>query len=146
MVNLGSGAADIAVSHPFDGVEPGTTLHYRVVAFDTDVFNIGFITKGEDVAVKTPALTTKIEKSPEKRTTQKRARFAFSSNQPGARYVCELDNDGRPDFCKSPVSFKVDPGKHVLRVKAAAPHGNYDKTPASYRWKVIEGDGGKGGH
>jgi hypothetical protein len=52
--------------------------------------------------------------------------------------MCKLD---RKPFrrCGSPFKRKVKPGKHSFKLEAIDAAGNVDPTPASYKWKVIEG-------
>lgn len=80
----------------------------------------------------------KIGKKPKKRTTKRTAKFTFSSSEAGSTFKCKLD---RKPFrsCTSPFKKKVKPGKHRFQLEAIDAAGNVDPTPATYRWKVIEG-------
>jgi DNA-binding beta-propeller fold protein YncE len=79
---------------------------------------------------------TKIGKHPQKKTRKRRAKFTFSSNEPGSSFKCKLD---RKPFkpCRTPLTKKVKPGKHRFRVEAIDPAGNVDPTPATFSWKVL---------
>jgi hypothetical protein len=66
----------------------------------------------------------------------RKATFRFGSGDPGATFSCRLDNKKlRP--CTSPKTYKrLQPGKHVFRVKARDRAGNLDTTPAVKRFKI----------
>lgn len=80
---------------------------------------------------------TAITKAPKKKTPQRRARFAFASSMPGSAFECRLDaRSFKP--CGSRARYKgLKPRRHALRVRAVAPSGRADPTPAIYRWKVL---------
>ncbi len=81
-----------------------------------------------------PAPETSVIKRPKKRTTKRKARFAFGSDQSGASFECRLDKQAfRP--CVSPKRVKVRRGKHRFAVRAISPAGVVDPTPATYSWK-----------
>lgn len=78
----------------------------------------------------------RIRKHPRKRTTKRRARFAFTSNQPGSHFVCKLDRRRfRP--CKSPFVRRLTPGRHTFRLRAINGAGVPDPTPAVFRWRIL---------
>jgi Ca2+-binding RTX toxin-like protein len=60
---------------------------------------------------------------------RRRASFAFTSNEAGARFRCKLDRAPfRP--CRSPRVYRLAPGRHVFRVYAIDRAGNRDPSPA----------------
>jgi trypsin len=79
---------------------------------------------------------TLITQGPKKKTKKKRARFAFTSTEPGSTFDCQLD-DGRKAFtpCTSPITVKVKKGKHTFQVEAIDQAGNVG-SPATDDWKV----------
>lgn len=78
----------------------------------------------------------RIGKHPKKRTAKRRAKFTFSSNQPGSRFECKLDKRRfRP--CKSPFQRKLKPGRHAFRLRAINAAGTPDPTPATFRWRIL---------
>ena len=65
----------------------------------------------------------------------RRVAFAFSANEPKARFRCKLDR--RPfGACRSPRAYLVRPGRHAFRVYAIDVAGNRDRTPAVARFRV----------
>lgn len=62
--------------------------------------------------------------------------FAFGSSDIGARFECKFDH-WPYRACVSPYRRRVEPGKHVFRVRAIDPQGLADPTPASFRWRVL---------
>jgi hypothetical protein len=80
---------------------------------------------------------TTITKAPKRKTSQRRARFAFSSDGSGVSFQCRLDGASLSP-CDSPATFRrLEPGRHALRVRAVDAAGNVDATPAVHRWKVV---------
>jgi len=80
---------------------------------------------------------TRIVRKPRRRTRDRTPTFRFASTVKRSTYLCKLD---RRRFKRCPARFttpKLRPGRHVLRVKARAPGGAVDKTPAIYRFRVI---------
>jgi hypothetical protein len=65
-----------------------------------------------------------------------RATFRFVSSEPGSTFLCKLDLH-RFRRCRSPLVLRgLDSGRHVFRVKARAPGGATDRTPATWRFRV----------
>ncbi|WNG26075.1 DUF4215 domain-containing protein [Cystobacter fuscus] len=62
------------------------------------------------------------------------AGFEFSSNDPGARFECSLD-DGPYQPCEA--TYVVTPGQHTLRARAVDVAGNTDPTPVEHTWRVL---------
>jgi hypothetical protein len=79
---------------------------------------------------------TAIGKHPSKTTRSRKAKFTFSSSEPGASFRCKLDNKA-VKACRSPFATNVKPGKHKLAVQAVDPAGNVDPTPATFRWRAL---------
>jgi CSLREA domain-containing protein len=78
---------------------------------------------------------TTISKAPKRKSSKRKAKFAFSSDEPGSRFECKLDKGGFVG-CSANAKFKVKPGKHALEVRAVDTAGNVDATPAKAKWKV----------
>ena len=79
---------------------------------------------------------TKITKGARTKTVQAKARFKFSSDDPGATFECKLD---KKSFraCTSPKTvMHLDGGKHKFQVRAVDAAGNRDPTPAKDTFKV----------
>jgi glucose/arabinose dehydrogenase len=81
---------------------------------------------------------TAIDRHPKKnaktRKRSRRARFAFSADEPST-FLCRLDKrDSRP--CSSPERVRVKRGRHTFRVVAVDQAGNGDPKPARWRWRV----------
>lgn len=77
-----------------------------------------------------------ITKRPKKRTTKRKATFAFNSTAPGSRFQCEIDY-GEPKRCSSPKTYKkLEPGPHRFDVHATGPTGRDYGPSAHYNWKV----------
>jgi hypothetical protein len=67
---------------------------------------------------------------------KRKARFRFASGELGSTFSCKLDKKRfRP--CASPKTYKkLQPGRHVFRVRARDRAGNLDATPAVKRFKI----------
>lgn len=81
------------------------------------------------------APNTGFKRKPRKRTTSRKAKFTFTSSEPGSTFRCRLDR-GAYRTCSATFSKRVKRGRHVLRVMAVDAAGNADATPAVYRWVV----------
>jgi hypothetical protein len=78
---------------------------------------------------------TRVDSAPERRTTARSARFAFSSNEP-ATFQCRIDG-GPFAGCSAPKTYKgLADGAHRFAVRAVDPAGNVDPTPAVSSWTV----------
>jgi hypothetical protein len=113
----------------------------------------GIITKGQGTATiknddqaSTPQATltpdttppnTKLGKHPKQKTKKRKAKFAFSSTEPGSSFQCKLD---RKQFkpCSSPNTVNVKPGQHTFRIAAVDAAGNRDPSPVKFSWTVLE--------
>jgi hypothetical protein len=79
---------------------------------------------------------TSITSGPKEKTRRKRARFEFTSDEPGSSFQCAVDEQALKAPCTSPYAVKVKKGKHTFQVRATDPAGGVDATPASDTWKV----------
>ena len=80
---------------------------------------------------------TRLRGHPGRRTGDRTPTFRFDADRPGVRFLCRLD---RADYkrCHSPfVADSLRRGRHVFMVKARAPGGATDRTPAVWRFRVI---------
>jgi hypothetical protein len=98
----------------------------------TRPFNVDAV---PNVVPDTKAPETTIDKAPKKKSTKRKAKFAFSSNEAGSTFECMLDK-GDFEPCGASAKFKVKVGKHKLFVRATDQAGNADRTPATAKWKV----------
>ena len=81
---------------------------------------------------------TQLISHPEKETTSTNAIFEFFSNIEGATFQCQINNQGWQP-CESPKQYvNLLPGEYIFEVYAVSQNGEYDETPASYEWKIIE--------
>jgi hypothetical protein len=80
---------------------------------------------------------TTIRHRPGRRTRDRTPTFRFISSQRRARFLCKLD--GQPyRRCRSPFTTpELRPGRHVFRVRARAPSGATDRSPAIWRFRVL---------
>jgi subtilisin family serine protease len=71
------------------------------------------------------------------RTRTRRARgvFFFGSNDPGATFACRVDT-GSFRACPARFAKRFGAGSHALRVVARDAAGNFDPTPAVFRFRV----------
>ncbi len=78
---------------------------------------------------------TTLAKHPGKRGSARLAKFTFGADVDGAHFECRLDKaPWKP--CRSPFSRAVDPGAHVLRVRALNDAGT-DPSPVVFRWTRV---------
>lgn len=83
---------------------------------------------------------TRITKGPAGETTKRRLRINFTSTEPGSTFECRLDKAGWED-CKSPYrplgkGARLEPGRHLIEVRATDESGNTDNTPARRKWTI----------
>ena len=78
---------------------------------------------------------TKFTKTPRKRTTKHRAKFAFTASVLGSTFTCSLDR-GKPRPCTSPVVRRVKAGSHLFSVYATDPVGNVQPVSTVAEWTV----------
>jgi hypothetical protein len=100
-------------------------------AFGSDGSDIGAFELEDEVAP-----TAKIETGPLPRSRRVRARFTFSSNEPGSRFECRIDR--HPSFeCSSPFTRQVRRKRsHLFEVEAIDTAGNRS-VPAWRSWRVM---------
>lgn len=66
----------------------------------------------------------------------RRVAFRFSSSEAGSSFRCKLDaKPYRP--CRSPRTYTVGLGRHVVRIVAVDAAGNADRTPALFKFRLI---------
>jgi hypothetical protein len=85
---------------------------------------------------------TRITRGPRRVIHRRSASFRFRSSVPGSTFLCGLDRRRyRP--CRSPFAARrLHRGRHAFRVKARAPGGAVDRTPAVWRFRVAPRRGG----
>lgn len=89
---------------------------------------------GGGAAVRRPQ--TRFRRKPKRVIHGRRAVFRFVSTRPRSTFLCKLDRS-RFRRCRSPfVARRLRPGRHVFRVKARAPGGATDRSPATWRFRV----------
>jgi hypothetical protein len=135
------GGEPVPCSSPFTPLDPlGDGLH-------------GFAVRGEDLAgrvgvsptvtftVDTIAPRTSFGAKPRRvlRTRSRRAKAVFGlvSSEPGSTFTCRIDG-GLLHYCQSRFVRRYKVGRHVLRAMAIDAAGNVDKTPAAFRFKVVQ--------
>lgn len=76
-----------------------------------------------------------IGKAPKKKTSKRKAEFAFSSDDPLAAFECRIDLSSF-EPCTSPLKSKrLKRGKHIFEVRALDPNQNVSPT-ATIRWRI----------
>jgi large repetitive protein len=79
---------------------------------------------------------TTIDQAPDMLSSKDNVRFEFSSNDPGASFMCRIDMEA-PQPCKSPYErAHVPDGPHSFSVRAVDAAGNSDDTPAERVWSI----------
>ena len=79
---------------------------------------------------------TRIDRRPGRVTRDRTPTFRFTSTEAGSTFLCKLDR-GRFRRCRSPFTTRrLRLGRHVFRVKARAPGGAADRSPASWRFRL----------
>ena len=150
-VNPGSGGDSAVIQGGFDSSssnvivpntgQAGVRMDLSAVV-EPDADHDGFGDVSQDVCpgsaatqAACPAPDTTITKAPKKKSTQRKATVAFSSDQPGSTFTCAVDGKAAVT-CTSPFRTKVRPGRHTVVVTALSALGIPDPTPATVRWKV----------
>jgi CSLREA domain-containing protein len=68
--------------------------------------------------------------------SSRRAKFSFSSNEPGSTFLCKIDKKAFSS-CTSPKKYKhLKLGKHKFRVAARDAAGNLDTSPAIKKFRI----------
>jgi TolB protein len=88
-------------------------------------------------ATKSPA-SGRLGRHPARKSTNRRARFTFFSDQAGSSFQCKLDKKTF-EKCSSPYVRTVKLGRHRFQLRAISPEGVPDPTPAVFKWKVLAG-------
>jgi hypothetical protein len=78
---------------------------------------------------------TTITEGPKKKSTKRRVKIAFESDEPRSTFKCKLDK-GAFEACESPFKARVKRGRHRFAVFAVDADGNEDQSPAEIRFKV----------
>jgi hypothetical protein len=79
---------------------------------------------------------TRIRRKPGRVTRDRTPTFGFTSSRPRSTFRCKLDR-GRFRRCRSPLTTRrLEAGRHVFRVRARAPDGARDRSPAIWRFEV----------
>src|SRR6476620_7903911 len=72
---------------------------------------------------------TRIDQAPDAFSNAGQATFRFSSDDPGATFVCRVDQEAAQP-CQSPYVRTLPDGPHSFSVRAVDAAGNSDDTPA----------------
>jgi hypothetical protein len=78
---------------------------------------------------------TTITDGPKKKSTKRRVKIAFESDEPRSTFKCKLDK-GEFKACESPFKARVKRGKHHFAVFAIDADGNEDQSPAEIGFRV----------
>jgi hypothetical protein len=83
----------------------------------------------------TPPETT-ITKEPKAKSSKAKAKYKFTSNEPGSTFACKLDRKSFKPCDSGKAKYKrLDYGKHKFKVVATDPAGNSDPTAAKDKFK-----------
>ncbi|MBC8514893.1 hypothetical protein H8D30_03420 [bacterium] len=108
--------------------------HFEVKAFDGVSEDPTPATRDWTVDI-TPPDTT-IDSGPADPTSSQNATFAFSSNETGGSFECDLDTGGWA-ACTSPHTYTgLTEGPHHFEVRSSDLAGNVDATPAPWDWTI----------
>ena len=77
---------------------------------------------------------TTIIKGPKKRSSKRKVKIKFTSNEPG-KFQCSLDK-AKFKPCESPYTRTLKPGKHTFQVRAIDATHNPDFSPAKLRFRI----------
>jgi hypothetical protein len=111
-----------------------TTLDVAAT-LEPDCDGDGFGDETQDPVVDCIVPETQITKGPKQKAHKKKAKFEFSSSEPGATFECSL-NGGAFEPCVSPDTVKAKRGMNNFEVRARDAAGNADNSPATFDWKV----------
>jgi hypothetical protein len=90
---------------------------------------------GSEEPVDSEAPETTIDQAPDMFSRSRQAVVRFSSDDPGASFMCRVDNSP-PQPCTSPYVQMLDEGPHNFAVRAVDAAGNSDDTPAEVVWTI----------
>jgi hypothetical protein len=80
---------------------------------------------------------TTLTRVPPRKTTKRRVKVAFVSDDAGARFECQLDRKAfKP--CSSPKRVRVSLGNHTFKVRAVDAAGIADPAPAKAKFRVVD--------
>jgi hypothetical protein len=134
------------VSHSAKGFGPHPSTVTGGQCTGAELGDCGFFMTGDETVTasffdrRNPQTT--ITKAPKKKSSKRKVKIKFKSDEKGSTFACELDVKkfkGKGHACKSPYKAKLDPGKHVFFVKAIDPSGLPDATPASVNFTITGG-------
>jgi hypothetical protein len=123
------------------GLRCETAYVFHVVAFDalhrTDSGPLAVTTADCDARTPVgPAPNTVLHVKPARNTRSRRAYFHWGSNQTRVTYQCRLDR-GRWTACRPGKTYRnLRRGTHTFRVRARSRDGRFDRTPATWRWRI----------
>jgi hypothetical protein len=131
------------VAHPAKGFGPKASTVTDAQCTGAELGDCGFYMTGD----KTVSATffdnrnpqTTITKAPKKKSSKRKVKIKFKSDEKGSTFACALDVKkikGKGHACTSPYQAKLDPGKHTFLVKAKDPSGLVDPTPASVSFRI----------
>ncbi len=141
----------VAFSCSHDGLPPQPCASPYIVPAVLADGGHGFAVSGTDLGgrvgssgvvtfrIDTTAPRTKIVKHPRKliRSRHRRARaiFRFRSSEPGSTFVCKVDRELLKP-CGRRLGLRLKAGRHAVRVRARDAAGNFDPTPAVFRFRI----------
>ena len=79
---------------------------------------------------------TTLTREPKRRSRDRTPTVKFVANDPGAKFVCQLDARDLKN-CTSPTKFTVGPGRHRIAVRAFDSWDNPEPTAATTRFRVL---------
>lgn len=80
---------------------------------------------------------TILRHKPPKKTSDRTPTFRFGSNESKSTFQCKIDGKAFK-ACRSPFTSKaLALGHHIFKVRARDRSGKLDRSPASYRFKVV---------
>jgi DNA-binding beta-propeller fold protein YncE len=136
----GSGCVD----PPIDSLNPGGSVAlsadgmsaYTAAGFSNAITSFTREPHPATTPDTTPPQTT-IDKGPKKKSRKKKAKFSFSSSEPGSTFECKFDKKAFAS-CTPPTKLKkLKPKKHKFQVRATDAAGNVDQSPAVKKFKVL---------
>lgn len=117
-----------------DGTHPNDAGHAAIAQSFCDLSAIPCGSEPPPTTDTDPPETT-IDGWPPRKSSKRRIRVAFSSDEAGSSYECSLDQRAFAP-CSSPLKRRVKRGRHRFAVRAIDPAGNVDQTPATIRFRV----------
>lgn len=89
------------------------------------------------VGVRRKQPQTRIRQAPGHQIHDRTPTFRFASDEAGSTFQCKLDSFSFKR-CQSPFTARrLGFGRHVFKVKARAPGGAADRSPAAYKFTVL---------